>query len=156
MRLTAHTDYALRILLHAALAEGEGDGLLSIAQVARDHAISRNHAMKVVNVLANAGLLATVRGRSGGFRLGRPAEDITLGEVVRLTEPGMKAADCEGCVLQEFCGLTGMLAGAMRAFLGELDRRTLAAAAAGSRLPARLAAGTMVTSPALDQERGEG
>nr|WP_231635580.1 Rrf2 family transcriptional regulator [Novosphingobium sp. ST904] len=48
----------------------EGAGLMSIAQVAADHAISRNHAMKVVNVLANAGLLETVRGRSGGFRLG--------------------------------------------------------------------------------------
>ena len=139
MRLTAHTDYALRILLHAALAARDGDGLLSIGQVAADHAISRNNAMKVVNQLSNAGLLATVRGRSGGFRLGRPAEAITLGEVVRLTEPCLNLADCEGCVLRSACGLTGMLNRAMQAFLAELDRQTLAAAAAGSRLPARLA-----------------
>lgn len=55
MRLTTYTDYALRMLLHAALMAREGAGLMSIAQVAADHAISRNHAMKVVNVLANAG-----------------------------------------------------------------------------------------------------
>jgi Rrf2 family transcriptional regulator, nitric oxide-sensitive transcriptional repressor len=139
MRLTAHTDYALRILLHAALAARDGDGLLSIAQVAADHAISRNNAMKVVNELSNAGLLETVRGRGGGFRLGRPADTITLGEVVRLTEPCMTLADCANCVLRGTCGLTAMLSRAATAFLAELDRQTLAEAAAGSRLPARVA-----------------
>ena len=39
MRLTAHTDYALRILLHAALVDRDGGGLLSIAEVAADHGI---------------------------------------------------------------------------------------------------------------------
>ncbi|MFP5443946.1 MULTISPECIES: Rrf2 family transcriptional regulator [Sphingomonadaceae] len=138
MRLTAHTDYALRILLHAALAARDGDGLLGVAQVAADHAISRNNAMKVVNVLSNAGLLQTVRGRSGGFRLGRSAETITLGEVVRLTEPCLNLADCENCILRGSCGLRGMLNKAMGVFLAELDQQTLAQAAAGSRLPAAI------------------
>lgn len=137
MRLTAHTDYALRILLHAALIARDGDGLLSIGQVAADHAISRNNAMKVVNELSNAGLLETVRGRNGGFRLGRPAESITLGEVVRLTEPCLSLADCDSCILRGQCGLTGMLGRAMGAFLAELDQQTLAQATVGSRLPAR-------------------
>lgn len=136
MRLTAHTDYALRILLHAALAAREGDGLLGITQVADEHAISRNNAMKVVNELSNAGLLETVRGRGGGFRLGKPAQDIRLGDVVRLTEPGLNLADCDNCILRGHCGLTSMLGKAMRAFLAELDNQTLAQAAAGSRLPA--------------------
>jgi Rrf2 family nitric oxide-sensitive transcriptional repressor len=138
MRLTAQTDYALRILLHAALVIERGNGLLTIAQVAKDHAISRNNAMKVVNLLANAGLLETVRGRTGGFRLARPAEKIVLGEVVRLTEPCIKLADCDGCILRGMCGLTGLLNRAMSAFLGELDSQTLAQAAAGSRLPPTL------------------
>lgn len=137
MRLTAHTDYALRILLHAALIDREGGGLLSIGDVAADHGISRNNAMKVVNQLAQAGLLATVRGRAGGFRLGRSAEDITLGEVVRLTEPCMQLADCEGCILRGHCGLTGMLHQATQAFLKTLDSQTLAMAALNSRLPQR-------------------
>lgn len=139
MRLTAHTDYALRILLHAALAAREGKDLLGITQVADEHAISRNNAMKVVNLLANAGLLQTIRGRSGGFRLGRPAETITLGEVVRLTEPSLNPADCDNCILSASCGLTAMLNRAMCAFLAELDRQTLAEAAAGTRLPRSLA-----------------
>ena len=140
MRLTAHTDYALRILLHAALVERDGGGLLSIAEVATDHGISRNNAMKVVNQLAKAGLLTTVRGRTGGFRLGRAADDITLGEVVRLTEPCMQLADCDGCILKGHCGLTGMLHQATQAFLKTLDSQTLEMAARTSRLPPRVLA----------------
>jgi len=140
MRLTAHTDYALRVLLQAALEAKGSDRLLGIAQVAHDHGISRNNAMKVVNALSNAGFLKTVRGRSGGFRLGRAAETITIGEVVRLTEPCLNLADCAGCILRGACGLTGMLKRAMDAFLAELDQQTLAQAAAGSRFPLNAAA----------------
>lgn len=140
MRLTAHTDYALRILLHAALVERDGGGLLSIAEVAADHGIPRNNAMKVVNQLAQAGLLGTVRGRAGGFRLGRAAEEITLGEVVRLTEPCIQLADCDSCILKSHCGLTGMLHQATQAFLKTLDQQTLAMAARMSRLPQRVIA----------------
>jgi Rrf2 family nitric oxide-sensitive transcriptional repressor len=129
MRLTRHTDYALRVLLQAAASPER----LSIAGVAATHRISRNHAMKVVNVLARAGLLATVRGRGGGFTLGRPAAEIRLGEVVRLTEPELQAADCGACALRNGCGLTPVLGEAMAAFLAVLDRATLADVAAASR-----------------------
>lgn len=140
MRLTAHTDYALRILLHAALTQAQDpDALLSIAEVAEAHAISRNHAMKVVNALGNAGLLETLRGRGGGFRLGRPADEIRLGDVVRLTEPNLQPADCGSCVMQRHCGLISPLDRAVHAFLAELDEQTLAQAAVESRLPAMAA-----------------
>ena len=132
MRLTRHTDYALRILLQAA---AEPDRRLSIASVAETQQIARNHAMKVVNELAGAGLLATVRGRGGGFSLARPASEITVGEVVRLTEPDLQPADCDNCALAASCGLKSMLRDAVRAFLAELDRQTLQTAAAGTRLP---------------------
>lgn len=130
MRLTRHTDYALRVLLQAASQPGER---LSIAGVAETHRISRNHAMKVVNVLARHGLLATVRGRGGGLMLGRPADEIRLGEVVRLTEPELQAADCASCVLLPGCGLKPVLGTAMAAFLKVLDETTLADVARGSR-----------------------
>jgi len=132
MRLTRHTDYALRILVQAAAEPGRR---LSIAGVAEAQGIARNHAMKVVNELAGAGLLETVRGRGGGFALGRAAEAITIGEVVRLTEPDLRPANCEECALSASCGLRPMLSGAVRAFMAELDRQTLAQAAAGTRLP---------------------
>jgi len=131
MRLTRHTDYALQ-------AAAEPGRRLSIAGVAQLQGIARNHAMKVVNELAGADLLATARGRGGGFTLGRPAEEITIGDVVRVTEPDLRPADCDSCVLNGQCGLKAVLNDAMRAFLAELDRRTLAEAAAGTVLPVAL------------------
>lgn len=123
MRLTRYTDYALRILLHAATEPG---GRTSIARVAEVHGISKNHLMKVVNQLAQDGFLTTVRGRGGGLQLARPAEEISIGQVVRRTEPEMQAADCSACTIRSGCGLTPILGDAMRAFLETLDRQTLA------------------------------
>ncbi len=113
---------------------------LSISHTAQLHRISRNHVMKVVNELAQAGLLATARGRGGGFTLSRDPASITLGEVVRLTEPDLRPADCAHCVLRVSCGLTPILGSAVEAFLKELDRQTLADALAASSFDfARLA-----------------
>ena len=91
--------------------------------------------MKVVNQLANVGLLETVRGRGGGFSLGRDPQSVTIGEVVRLTEPCLQPADCGSCVLRRGCGLAPMLDSAMLAFLGELDKKTLADALKETTLP---------------------
>jgi Rrf2 family nitric oxide-sensitive transcriptional repressor len=123
MHLTRYTDYALRVLLHAA---SDPEGRTSIAQVAELHGISKNHVMKVVNQLANDGFLNTVRGRGGGFMLARPAADIKLGDVVRRTEPDLQPADCGNCAIRLGCGLTPILGEAMNAFLKTLDRYSLA------------------------------
>ena len=126
MHLTRHTDYALRLLLHVA---AKADGKSSIAEVADIHGISRNHLMKVVQHLGHGGFLHTQRGRSGGFSLARAAEEIRLGDVVRLTEPGMTLADCESCRIAPACGLTAILDEAKAALLAVLDSYTLADAA---------------------------
>src|SRR3546814_3164521 len=57
------------------------------------------------SALARDGFIETVRGRSGGMRLARPAGRITVGEVVRRTEEGFELADCSGCALSPACGL---------------------------------------------------
>ena len=90
--------------------------------------------MKVVNQLARIGILETVRGRGGGFSLARDPAAITLGEVVRQTEPSLQPADCGHCVLRRGCGLTPILGDAVEAFLATLDRKTLAEALAQSRI----------------------
>ncbi|MEN3976831.1 Rrf2 family transcriptional regulator [Emcibacter sp. SYSU 3D8] len=123
MRLTLYTDYALRVLIHLALHE---DRLCSISEVSRAYDASHNHLMKVVNKLAHDGFVETVRGRSGGMRLARPAEQITVGDVVRHTEDGFSLADCSGCVLSPACGLSGVLAQGVAAMLKVFDGYTIA------------------------------
>lgn len=123
MHFTRHTDYALRLLLHLAAAP-EATGV--IAEVAEIHAISRNHLMKVAQELAHGEFIATRRGRGGGIKLARPADEIRIGAVVRFTEPGMALADCAGCRIAAACGLTGIFGQARAAMMAVLDSYTLA------------------------------
>jgi Rrf2 family nitric oxide-sensitive transcriptional repressor len=126
MRLTLHTDYALRVLIYLTAQE---DGRGSISAIADAYGISRNHLMKVVHELGRGGFINTVRGRGGGFTLARPAEEMSVGEVVRFTETDLKLLDCENCVIRDGCGFVDVLGDAIRAFLAVLDRHTIADAA---------------------------
>jgi Rrf2 family nitric oxide-sensitive transcriptional repressor len=63
------------LLMYLALKD---DGLATIAEIAESYGISKNHLMKVAHQLGVAGYVATVRGRSGGLRLAKPAEAALL------------------------------------------------------------------------------
>lgn len=128
MRLTRHTDYALRVLMYVGASP---TGAATIAEVADRYGISRNHLMKIVHGLGRAGILRTVRGRAGGVHLARPAGAIRIGDVVRITEEDLAVVECfEGgpshCPIVAGCRLAGILDEALRAFLAVLDRYTLA------------------------------
>src|SRR3569833_640355 len=106
MRLTRYTDYAMRVLLYLG---ARPERLCSIAEIAGAYRVSQNHLMKVVNDLVRQGYVASARGRFGGIRLGRPAEEINVGAVIRHTEDGFDLTDCGGCVFVLVCGLFGVL-----------------------------------------------
>jgi Rrf2 family nitric oxide-sensitive transcriptional repressor len=128
MRLTFHTDYALRILMLLAM---EPENRHTIEEVAQRYDISRNHLMKVTQTLSQAGFVESLRGRGGGLRLGRLPASINLGAVVRATEDSFALVECfdrenNHCVISPCCGLRGPLEEAQRAFLAVLDRFSLA------------------------------
>lgn len=123
MRLTLHTDYSLRVLIHLATSDRPRS---SIAEIAEAFQISRNHLMKVVHDLGRGGFINTMRGRGGGFSLARPAGEISIGDVVRFSETDMQMVDCDTCVIRGGCGLIAPMAEATNAFLGVLDRYTVA------------------------------
>jgi Rrf2 family nitric oxide-sensitive transcriptional repressor len=128
MRLTDYTDYALRVLMYVGAHPGR---LVTIQEIADNHGISKNHLTKVVHRLGVAGLVSTMRGRTGGIRLARSAALITLGSVVRLTEPDFIMVECfdearNTCTLSPVCVLKHALGRATSAYLQELDRMTLA------------------------------
>jgi Rrf2 family nitric oxide-sensitive transcriptional repressor len=128
MRLTKHSDYALRVLVYVAAAEGRQ---VSTEQVAASYSISSHHLVKVVGTLGKAGFLTIRRGRSGGFVLAREPGEIRIGEVVAATEPDFAFVECmeldnRACVLTGACALVGALREAQRAFLAKLDEYTLA------------------------------
>lgn len=132
MKLTQHTDYAIRVLMFASgrwLREGP-EALSSIREIADAFRISENHLMKVVHRLAQEGLLHTQRGRGGGLRLAQDPARTTVGQVVRAVEDDMTIVECFGpdstCPLSAGCLLAGALDRARAAFLAQLDGVTLA------------------------------
>jgi Rrf2 family nitric oxide-sensitive transcriptional repressor len=132
MKLTQHTDYAIRVLMFAA-SRWTRDGpeaLSSIHEIAQAYGISENHLMKVVNRLAQEGLLYTQRGRNGGLRLAGEPGRTRLGDVVRVIEDDMALVECFGegstCPLTAGCLLAAALDRARRGFLDVLDGCTLA------------------------------
>ena len=80
MRLTLHTDYAIRVMVHVGLRNGD---LVTITEIADCYGISKNHLTKVVHQLGRIGYLETVRGKYGGVRLLRSPEKVRLGEFIR-------------------------------------------------------------------------
>lgn len=128
MRLTRYTDYALRVLIHVGLNE---DRLVRISEIAESFGISRNHLTKIVHQLGIHGYLDTVQGRHGGIRLARSPDSIVIGDVVRNLEEGFDLVECFNsdqcnCRIETACVLKNSLNEALDAFLGVLDKVTLA------------------------------
>ena len=128
MQLTAYTDYALRILIYLAVHE---ERLVTIADIAQAYGISKNHLMKIVHHLAQRGWITTRRGRRGGLRLAHPPQTVSLGTLVRETEPHFALVECfdpvaNRCPLTPTCDLAAVLHQAQAAFLAVLDTYTLA------------------------------
>lgn len=127
MRLTRQTNYAVRALVYCAVNTPD---LSRVTDIARAYGISELFLFKLIRPLVDNGLLETVRGRHGGIRLGRPAESITLLDVVRLTEESFALAECfevgADCPLIGECDLNGALREALGAFFTVLEKHTIA------------------------------
>ncbi|MCA8888944.1 MAG: Rrf2 family transcriptional regulator [Parvularculaceae bacterium] len=128
MRLTTHTDYALRVLIYAATSPAS---LCTIESISSAYGISRNHLMKIVRRLGESGFIETVRGRGGGLKLAMPAHQICIGDVVREMEDDLTQAECfrpdqNSCIITPACGLKHAFAKALEAYLDALDQCTLA------------------------------
>lgn len=121
MQLSLHSDYALRVLMALAV----GDRQLSVDDIARRYRISRNHLAKVAQRLQAEGFVETFRGRGGGMRLARPAEEIVVGDVIRRFENLDGFVGCfalgPSCAVDGLCALKPALRGAVEAFLTHLD-----------------------------------
>ena len=127
MRLTKQTSYALRILLHCALRPDEQ---VKAADIAKAYNITEFNVLKIIPLLVHGGFVKTMRGRRGGLRLARAAEDIRIGDVVRLTEETHIQADCFGqlhepCLIQPQAPINRIFGSAVDAFIEVLDQHTL-------------------------------
>lgn len=125
MRLTQHTDYSLRVLTYLGLC----DEVATIQQIADAFGISKNHLMKVVQKLARAGYVESLRGQGGGLRLKMKSADISIGGVVRDMEPELNLVECQkdedSCIISPACRLKHLLNESRKVFMEDLDKKSL-------------------------------
>jgi Rrf2 family nitric oxide-sensitive transcriptional repressor len=138
MRLTKSTGHAIRILIDCA---GAQQRLIKVAELSARLKITQQNVFKIVNLLAREGLIEAVRGRNGGVRLARPAEQIRIGEIVRATEVTHVEVE-DGSPLRKQknrSGVNEILDDALGAFIDVLDQHTLADMARSAPRPATAA-----------------
>jgi Rrf2 family protein len=124
--------YALKALLHLARHPEDPRG---VSVIAADEQIPRKYLEAIMSDLRRANLVDSTRGWSGGYRLARPADLITFGEVVRLTDGPLALLPCasrnfykrcEDCADEAACTIRRVMAVVRNEVSEILDRTTLA------------------------------
>jgi FeS assembly SUF system regulator len=132
MRLTHLADYAVVIM--TAAARRESGARLSASELAQETGVPLPTTQKLMGRLAAEGLLTSVRGASGGFALARPAEAITLVDIVEAVEGPIAMTMCadgvnHDCALDAHCRVKphmGVVGNAIRGALGAVSLTELA------------------------------
>lgn len=131
MHLTAPEEYGLRCMLQLA-REGEG-GSLTIPEIADREGMSAANAGKIMALLKRAGLVRSVRGRQGGYRLARPAGKVSVAEVLTALGGdlygdgfcGRYRGENASCVHSSDCAIRSMWSLLEKVVHGVLERTTL-------------------------------
>jgi Rrf2 family iron-responsive transcriptional regulator len=128
MRLTKQSNYAVRALMYCAVSR---TGLSRIRDIGAAFGVSEMFLFKILVPVDRSGLLETVRGRNGGVRLGAPANEIRIMDVLRVTEEDFDLTECgrekcTHCPLGTRCVYETALGEAMRAFAKVLESYTIA------------------------------
>ena len=92
MLISTKGRYALRVMID--LAEHQSEGFVPLKVIAERQEISEKYLESIVSTLVKAGLLDGMRGKNGGYRLNRPLEGYSVGEVLRLTEGSLAPVSC--------------------------------------------------------------
>ena len=134
LRLTKRGDYAVRAML--ALVDAESR-LLTGPEIARRTGIPVSFLPQVMGDLVHAGLAEGLQGRTGGYRLGRPAAEISLLGVVEAVEGDSRRRTCilrgGACGSDGTCRVHDAFSSGQDALLDELERASLASVAQAGR-----------------------
>ena len=90
MKINMETDYALRIMRCIA----NNGGIVSAASIADSVSVSQRFTLKILGKLVSGGVLFSHKGKSGGYELARPADEITLRSVIEVIEGPIVISRC--------------------------------------------------------------
>ncbi len=134
MKLSKRGEYALRSLINLGIASEVGRALVQASELADSEQMPVKFVEQILQELKDAGLIASVRGKFGGYRLAKPMREITIGSVVRLIDGPLAPIGCVSqtayekctCPDEAHCGLRMLMLDVRNAIAGILDRYTLA------------------------------
>lgn len=142
---TRRTDYAIRALVHLARDEG---AIVTASTMAEEMTIPKGFLHQILPILQRSGLVASRPGRTGGYVLARPADEVTLLDIVEATEGALDAGECAlkggPCHWDEVCALHWVWCASKDAFAAQLRKATLAQIVADDLA---LAGGTATVPP---------
>ncbi len=146
MQLNKFSDYALRVLMYVSRPR---DTPYTIAELAENLQVSRNHLVKIVHFMAKKQWIITSRGKGGGIQLNAKALDARLGQILRILEGNTQIVECNNppCVLRNHCQLKGILDQSVEQFYQNLDRYTLRDVLSSS---ASLSAAPLIAIPLIN------
>ncbi len=135
MRLTKGVDYGARGVIH--LAKLPDGSIALVSDIAAGEGLPESYLAKIFQELAKQGIVRSHRGAKGGFSLARPANQITLREVIEAIDGPIGLCRClipwEGCERKSTCALYPILARAQERLLDVFDSVTLHELAAAER-----------------------
>jgi Rrf2 family cysteine metabolism transcriptional repressor len=94
MKLSTKGRYGARAMLDLALNYNENAGPVALGAIAQRQKISEEYLEQIFSSLRKSGIVESVRGAQGGYRLGRPAGKITVGDILRVLEGSLSPVDC--------------------------------------------------------------
>jgi Rrf2 family protein len=140
MNVGRRVDYALRALCYLAAHPG---AVVTRTEIQKKQAVPPHFLSKILRRLVSAGLLESVAGARGGFRLGRAAEDISVRAVFECVEGGLSLIDCveqreSFCCFASVCTQREVWRGAQQVLVDYLERVTIGEIADRQGLVGRL------------------
>ena len=95
--------YALRVMVY--LARHSQEEYVPLKEIAESEGISQKYLESIMTTLSKANFVDAVHGKGGGYRLNRPAEDYTVGSILKLTEGNLSPVSCtsQGCSRPTCC-----------------------------------------------------
>jgi Rrf2 family protein len=134
MKLSKKGEYALRALIDLGIAAEVGRSLVQVTELAANERLPVKFLEQIMQLLKEARLIESQRGKFGGYRLARPAGRITVGQVVRLIDGPLAPIGCVSqtayekcsCPDETHCGLRMLMLDVRNAIAGILDRYSLA------------------------------
>ena len=125
MKLSTRSRYGLRAMYDLAINQ---DGPVSLKTIANRQMISEAYLEQLFASLKRAGLVKSSRGAAGGYELSRPAEEISIGQILTALEGSTSIADCvgeAGCDKSCYCPSHPVFAKVQKAIDKVLDEMSL-------------------------------